>query len=171
MDDEKRLDLAAGLLRDDTGDPQDRLAAILILLFGQSATKIAQLPATAVTIDDHGRVFLALGDTAIRLRQPLTQLAVTVTDQARRTDSVWLLPGPDGPISSELLRQRLSKMGVAKLLQARNAARASFAADIPPALIADKLGLSISAAVAWSKAVGAARSDYAGLVYQPAGRA
>ena len=41
-------------------------------------------------------------------------------------------------------------------LVARNSARAAFAADIPPALLADKLGLSISTAVAWSKVVGAA---------------
>jgi hypothetical protein len=44
-------------------------------------------------------------------------------------------------------------------------ARASLAADVPPALLADKLGLSIGAAVFWSKAVGSARADYPGLRY------
>jgi hypothetical protein len=56
-----------------------------------------------------------------------------------------------------------SQVGVTSVQMARNSALAAFAADVPPALLADKLGLSISAAVAWSKAVGAARTDYSGL--------
>ena len=66
-------------------------------------------------------------------------------------------------MSSYQFRNRLSKIGVKNVLLARNSARASFAADVPPALLADKLGLSVDAAVSWTKAVGAARADYAGL--------
>lgn len=62
MDEEARLGLAGQLLRDEAADPRDRLAAILVLLFGQPATKIALLRAGAVTIDD-GQVHLALGET------------------------------------------------------------------------------------------------------------
>jgi hypothetical protein len=51
------------------------------------------------------------------------------------------------------LQDWLGKVGLGSVLMARNSARAAFAADIPPALLADELGLSISAAVAWSKAV------------------
>jgi hypothetical protein len=66
-------------------------------------------------------------------------------------------------MSSDHFRDRLATVGVTSVLMARNSARAAFAADVPPALLADKLGLSISAAVEWSKAVAAARADYAGL--------
>jgi hypothetical protein len=57
----------------------------------------------------------------------------------------------------------LATVGLACVLPGRNAALAARAAEVPPALLADKLGLSMSAAVMWSKAVGAARADYAGL--------
>jgi len=99
----------------------------------------------------------------VRLREPLAHLAVTVAEEAHRAGSPWLFPGENGPMSSDRFRDRLSKVGVTSVLMARNSALAAFAVDVPPALLADKLGLSISAAVEWSKAVAAARSDYAGL--------
>jgi hypothetical protein len=70
-------------------------------------------------------------------------------------------------MSSDQFRRRLTRVGVSSVLLARNSARASLAADVPSALLADQLGLSIDAAVAWSKAVGAARADYAGLRNSP----
>jgi hypothetical protein len=170
MDDEARLDLAERLLRAGKGEPRDRLGASLILLFGQQATRVARLKADAVSTDTDGRVYLVLGDTPIRLREPLAHLAITVADDARQARSPWLFPGENGPMSSDQFRNRLGRVGLDKVLLARNSARAAFAADVPPALLADKLGLSINAAVAWSKAVGAARSDYAGLRQSPPAR-
>lgn len=73
------------------------------------------------------------------------------------------MTGPHGPMSSDRFRDRLGKAGVTSVLMARNSALAAFAADVPPALLADKLGLSISSAVEWSKAVAAVRADYTGL--------
>jgi hypothetical protein len=164
MDDAARLTLAGRLLRTGEEDPRDRLGAVLILLFGQPATRVARLRASAVTIDIDGRVHIALGDTPVRLREPLAHLAIAVADDARQVGSPWLFPGENGrPASSDQLRRRLSKIGLDNVLMARNSARAAFATDVPPALLADKLGLSIGAAVAWSRAVGAARADYAGL--------
>jgi hypothetical protein len=162
IDDEDRIALAGRLLRDQDKEPRDRLGAVLVLLFGQSAARLARLRADAVSHDD-GRVYLALGETPVRLREPLAHLAITVADSARRSGSLWLFPGESGPISSDQFRRRLARAGVGNVLSARNSARASLAADVPPALLADKLGLSIDATVAWSKAVGAARADYAGL--------
>lgn len=170
MDDVERLALAGHLLRTQEGSPRDRLGAILVLLFGQHATRVARLKASAVSLDSDGRVHIALGDTPVRLREPLAHLAITVADDARRTGSPWLFPGENGPMSSDRFRERLGKVGVSSVQMARNSALASFAADVPPALLADKLGLSISAAVSWSKAVGAARADYAGLRSGPPAR-
>jgi hypothetical protein len=170
MHDEERLALAGRLLRTQEGDSRDRLGAVLILLFGQQATRVARLKTNAVSIDADGRVHIALGDTPVRLREPLAHLAVTVADDARHAGSPWLFPGENGPMSSDRFRDRLGKVGVGSVQMARNSALAAFAADVPPALLADKLGLSISAAVAWSKSVGAARADYAGLRNGPADR-
>jgi hypothetical protein len=163
LDDEERIELAGRLLHAEDEEPRDRLGAVLVLLFGQSATRLTRLKVTAVSLDGDGRVYLALGETPVRLREPLAHLAVTVADNARQSGSTWLFPGESGPISSGQFRSRLNKIGVRNVLLARNSARASFAADVPPALLADKLGLSVGAAVTWSKAVGAARADYAGL--------
>jgi hypothetical protein len=108
-------------------------------------------------------VLLALGQSDLRLREPLAQLALQVADTARAAGSPWLFPGMNGPLSSDRFRERMAAVGLARVLPARNAALATLAAEVPPALLADKLGLSMSAAVMWSKAVGAARADYAGL--------
>ena len=66
-------------------------------------------------------------------------------------------------MSASRLRQRLGQLGLTRAVEARNGALGSLAAQMPPALIADQLGLSLAAAARWSKAVGAARSDYVAL--------
>jgi len=163
MNDEDRITLAGRLLRDETADPPARLGAVLILLFGQKSSRLVLLKTGDVSVDEDGRVLLALGQAALRLREPLAQLALQVADTARAAGSPWLFPGMNGPLSSDRFRERLAAVGLPRVLPARNAALATLAAEVPPALLADKLGLSLSAAVMWSKAVGAARADYAGL--------
>ncbi|MEU5565500.1 hypothetical protein [Micromonospora musae] len=59
-------------------------------------------------------------------------------------------------------------LGVNRALHARNGALSALAVQLPPVLLADQLGLSLSAAALWSKAAGAARSDYAGLRHRRA---
>lgn len=165
MDDTERLQLTRQLLRERTEDPPARLAGVLVLLFGQRVSHLAVLARTAVTVDDDGRVRLALSGTPIRLRQPLAALALEVTEDATARGSTWLFPSSQGnrPLSSERLRERLAALGLVRVLLARNSAIGALAAQIPPALLADQLGLSLSAAATWSKAVGAARGDYTAL--------
>ncbi|MFI7025100.1 hypothetical protein ACIBMZ_20525 [Micromonospora sp. NPDC049900] len=165
MDDTARLDLARHLLRERTEDPPARLAAVLVLLFGQRVTRLATLEHTALTLDDDGRVTITLADTPVRLREPLAGLAVQVADSARASGSAWMFPSSQGnrPLSADRLRGRLAYLGLTRVLEARNAAVGALAAQVPPALLAEHLGLSLSAAAAWSKAAGAARSDYAAL--------
>ena len=163
MNDEDRITLAGRLLRAETADPPARLGAVLILLFGQKSSRLVLLKTGDVSVDEDGRVFLALGQAALRLREPLAQLALQVADTAHAAGSPWLFPGMNGPLSSDRFRERLAAVGLLRVLPARNAALATLASEVPPALLADKLGLSLSAAVMWSKAVGAARADYAGL--------
>nr|BFE59693.1 hypothetical protein GCM10020063_042190 [Dactylosporangium thailandense] len=56
MDDEQRLGLARTLMRDRLDDPPARLAAALVLLFGQRFTRLAVLEADAAAVTD-GRTF------------------------------------------------------------------------------------------------------------------
>jgi len=165
MDDTDRLQLARTLLRERDDDPPARLAGVLVLLFGQHVTKLCLLEQTAVTVDDDGRVTIALAETPLRLREPLAGLALQVADSARDQGSKWLFPSSQGnrPLSANRLRERLGQLGLTRAVEARNGALGSLAAQLPPALIADQLGLSLAAAARWSKAVGAARSDYTAL--------
>lgn len=119
MADEARLGLASRLLRAGEGEPRDRLGAILILLFGQQATRVARLKAIAVSLDAYGGVHIALGDTPVRLREPVAHLAVTVADDARQAGSPWLFPGENGPMSGDRLRDRLGKANLDSVLMAR----------------------------------------------------
>jgi integrase len=103
MDDDERLGLARHLLRDRTDDPPARLAAVLVLLFGQRVTRLTALDVDAVSVDDDGRVALALSDTPVRLREPLAALALQVADAARGRGSPWLFPSSQGhrPLSPQ----------------------------------------------------------------------
>ncbi|MEU8390436.1 hypothetical protein [Micromonospora sp. NPDC048843] len=48
--------------------------------------------------------------------------------------------------SAEGLRERLAQLGLSWVLEARNGALSALAAQLPPVLAADQLGLSITAA-------------------------
>ena len=157
------------MLREREDDPPARLAAILVLLFGQRVTRLALLPLSALTLDDDGRVTLAQSTTPLRLREPLAELALRVADEARRRPSIWLFPSSQGnqPLSASRLSERLAALGVKRALHARNSALNALAAQLPPARLADQLGLSLSAAALWAKAAGAARGEYTGLRHGP----
>jgi hypothetical protein len=146
MDDQQRMALATRLLHDSALDASDRLAGCLVLLFGQITTHIARLQIDDMLIID-GSVALRLGRSPLRLREPLASLVVALIGQARAAGRPWLFPGMyQRPMSTDRLRARLRAIGLRPAL-ARNGARAALAADLPPALLADKLGLSITAAV------------------------
>ena len=168
LDDQERLALAQRLLREQLDDPPARLAAVLVLLFGQRITRLAALDVNAVTVTDDGLTALTLASTPIRLREPLAGLAREVADNSRTTGSNWLFPSSQGnrPLSGERLRDRAAKLGLHNALQARNGALAALAAHLPPALLAEQIGLSVGAAAKWSKAIGATRNSYVGLRIQ-----
>ena len=159
--------MAQTLLRPLKGDddPVARLAALLVLLFGQKTTDIAAAPTAAVKITSPSRVELLLGATAIRLREPLASLARNTATAATDLGSPWLFPSRQtgSHLSAERLSERIRKLGLPSLVLARNAARAALARRIPAALLADRLGMSIIAATQWAKGMGAARAIYAGL--------
>ena len=165
MDDVDRLQLARAMLRKPGEDPPARLAAVLVLLFGQRVARLSVLKQASVSVDDRGRVAISLAGTPVRLREPLASLAVRVAAASRERGSVWLFPSNQGnrPLSAARLRDRLAQIGLTRVLPARNGALGAIAAQVPPALLAEQLGLSMTAAAAWSKAAGAARGDYAAL--------
>jgi hypothetical protein len=67
------------------------------------------------------------------------------------------------PLSAERLRERIGRVGLTRVLEARNGVLAALASQVPPALLADQIGLSLSGASIWSKATGATRGAYVAL--------
>jgi hypothetical protein len=99
MDDDERPALAQRLLRERTEDPAARLAALLVLLFGQRVTRLAVLNLETVAVDDDGRVTLALAETPIRAG--LTTSSGTTRRAARMASyAERVLPAAAGPTSS-----------------------------------------------------------------------
>jgi hypothetical protein len=145
-------------------DPPARLSAVLVLLFGQRITRLAALDVYAVTVTEN-RTTLTLAVSPIRLREPFAGLAREVAGHSRRTGLRWLFPSSQGnrPLSGECLRDRAAKLGLTNPLHARNGALAALAAQLPPALPTDQIGMSVGAAAKWSKATAGTRGTYVGL--------
>ncbi len=178
LDTEQRWAKARTLLNDNTIEPADRVAGLLVLLYAQRAATISRL--TLDHVDDDGRqVRLRLGHQPVLLPDPLAALVrqlvtirhghATLGDQGR---SRWLFPGgrPNQPISADHLAERLRQRDLYSG-PARSAALFSLAAELPAALLAQLLGVHIKVAVAWQRASNGDWSTYAAdYSRRPAGR-
>ncbi|MCC8251513.1 hypothetical protein [Saccharothrix luteola] len=107
-----------------------------------------------ITGDD---VRISIGRAPIRLPDPVDKLARTVVATRKghatidaTTPSRWLFPGghPGRPISTQQLKQRLGQLGI-RPNQARSTALFQLATEIPAAILARTLGISVSSAVRW----------------------
>lgn len=165
--DDERLATIRRLLHDDTLDLRDRVGGLLVLLFAQPISRIL-----ALTVHDVGavgqRATIRLGRQPVELPTPLDQLVLELARHRRghattaATSSPWLLPGVrlDSPLSHEHYRRRLTKVGVTALA-ARTGALARLAGQLPPAILADLLGISESSAAHWSALAGGDWASYA----------
>lgn len=161
-------DCARLLLHDDTLDPEDRVAGLLVLLYAQQPATISRLTLDHLQISDDG-IRLRLGREPVVLPEPLAGL---VRDLAgiRRGHAVigasgaspWLFPGgrPGRPISAMQLAERLRHLGL-NPAQSRCAALFQLATEPPAAVLARMLGIHISVAVAWQRASAGGWTGYA----------
>ncbi|MFG2041974.1 hypothetical protein [Dactylosporangium sp. NPDC048998] len=158
LDGDQRWMTARQLLHDTTIDADDRLAGLLLLLYAQRPSTIALLTTDQITVtgDD---VSIRFGRTPIRLPHPVDNLArdVVATRKGHATigaaaPSRWLFPGgqPGRPISTERLKLRLNQLGI-RPNQARSTALFQLATEIPAAILARTLGISVNSAVRWQQ--------------------
>lgn len=163
-------------LTDDTIPARDRLAAALLLLYGQPLSRIAELRREdldlADTATDTG-VAVRLGPTPLALPEPLAQLAREIAHEPPPTlgiargfvdDSPWLFPGhpPSRPLNAHTLRRRLSRwFPVPHARAIRNTALITLARDVPPVVLADLLGLSVETTERWHQLAGGRWTGYA----------
>lgn len=178
-----QLAAARACLTDDTIPARDRLAAALLLLYGQPLSRIAELRRDDLDLSDTADtgvgtnagtgVAVRLGPTPLALPEPLAQLARQIAHEAPPTlgiargfvdDSPWLFPGrpPSRPLNAHTLRRRLSRwFPVPHARAVRNTALVTLARDVPPVVLADLLGLSVGTAERWHQLAGGCWTGYA----------
>ena len=191
IEDDQRWALVRGL-HHGTHAIEDRVAGLLVLLYGQPLARIARLTRDQITRSPQ-QVRLLLGTVPLDLPEPLGELARQLLDRThghaavgRAGDQPWAFPGgaPGHPISTAQLKVRLARLGIHGR-SGRNTALMDLAAKIPAVALARLLGIHISTAGAWatgqedhqlptprrSRAEGhSASSDTAGYQYWPAWR-
>ena len=158
MSEDTRWDLLTRCLHD-TAMPIDvRAAGALLLLYGIPVTRIIELRAGQLTKRGE-RCYLTI-DTHQVIVPPavsrlLGELPASIPGSASvvsGADSVWLFSGRQAgrPVSAASMWRRLRHHGI-DIVPARNTTLITLAADLPPAVLSDLLGISITSAVHWAR--------------------
>lgn len=168
VDTETRWQHARRLLHDDTVEPEDRVAGLLVLLYAQTTATISQLTLDHVQTSDT-QVRLRLSREPVILPAPIDalvrQLVATRRGHATLGDqgtSPWLFPGgqPGRPITALWLADRLRRLGI-HARPSRSTALFQLATELPAAVLARMLGIHISVAAAWQRASAGDWTHYA----------
>jgi hypothetical protein len=158
INDDHRWGTARKLLHDTTINTDDGLAGLLLLLYAQGPSTISLLTTDQITISDTD-VRITFGQTPIQLPDPIDDLARTVVTTRKGHATIdatgpsrWLFPGgpPGRPISTERLKLRLKRL-VIRPSQTRSTALFQLATEIPAAILARTLGISVNSAVRWQQ--------------------
>jgi len=164
-----RWRLLARLLHDHTLDLTDRVAGCLVLPYAQPLSRITIITRDRIGHRHDGTLTLRFGTDPVTIPEPLAGLITELADTGRRyvgvgspTTSPWLFPGlqPGQPLTAARLGVRLAKLGIDGRAS-RRAALTHLAAQLPPAVLAELLGISTSAAVNWVRDAGSDWSRYA----------
>lgn len=148
-DAEERWQIAQRLVRDDTLDPVDRVAGALVVLYAQPLARIVTLTTDDVTVTDTN-VHLMLGTDALELPEPFATIIQQLPHRRRASTAEqlstrWLFAGShaDKSLTINSLGNRLRAIGI-QPRRFRIAAAEQLAREIPPAMLAGVLGLSIA---------------------------
>jgi hypothetical protein len=156
------------LLHDHTLDPADRLAGVLLTLFGQQLSRITALTTDHLTHTD-GTLGIRLGHDTVPLPEPLTTCVHDLLTGARIHHSIgspattsWLFPGhhPGRPITASRLGQRLRALGIDARAD-RRTALTHLGSHLPAAVLADVTGIHPTTAVGWTRHAAADWATYA----------
>lgn len=165
--DDQRWGLARRAVMDDTLAVRDRVAALLLLLYGQPAARITRLTRADIDVGQ-SEVRLRLGQDHIVLPPPLDLLIQQLPDQqplgmasSLATRDQWLFPGrrPGQPTDPISLGNRLRRLGI-EPRAARNTTLLQLGGELPSLVLADLLGIHINTAERWNAAAGARWINY-----------
>jgi integrase len=143
----RRLELLGQLLTDEDRPLRSRVAACLMLLFAQPATRIARLTIDDLTRTDDGQVFIRFGEPATPVPEPFATLLLQATTQrdnlqtATNPGARWLFPGRRAgqPLHASHLSQLVRDLGV-PALAGRTAALRQLVLQVPAPVVAQALG-------------------------------
>lgn len=171
LDADTRWSIARRLLNDDSIETKDRVAGLMVLLYGQTPARTCRLTTAHVIQDDKG-VALQLHEIPLRLPPPLDTLVLRLVDiandhqhtvTANESNTPWLFPTqqPGKHLTSGQLLARLRKIGLPSE-SGRCAALLDICTAMPAGVLERLLGISPAAADRW--AAGAVRTAYAAEV-------
>lgn len=159
------------LAADTTIATGDRVAGLLVLLYGQTAASVARLGFDDVSVDDSGKVAIRFGDEPCVLPGQIAALVVELTNTAHRGHATvgapaqpcWLFPGsyPGRHINGAGLAIRLRRLGI-RSRDARNVALLNLAVDVPVAVVAERIGVHPRTAGRWALTANGGWADYTG---------
>ena len=156
LDHEHRWAIARRLVTDDTIRADDRIAAALLVLYGQPLTRIAWLTSDDIRHGSDGTTLAVLDGNPVPIHEPfatlITQLPIRRTSGiADQIQAPWLFPGRHAarPVGPLILASRLRALGISPAAM-RNTARAQLAAEIMPAMLSELIGISATTAGRWS---------------------
>jgi hypothetical protein len=145
----------------DTTMPLDiRVAGSLLLLFGISASKLVRIQAGHIE-QTNGATHLHVADHALLLPPLLANITLQQRDRTDLRSALgrtsanrvsWLFPGlrPGRSMDAPSLAAKLNDHGI-KVRAARNTALAQLAADLPPKVLAELVGIGVSTAARWAR--------------------
>lgn len=162
IDDEERWRIAKRLLTDDAIDTADRVAAALVVIYGQPVSRIVTLTTAHVEVGED-KVYLQLGHHPLALPEPLATLIQELPTRRRdgaaaHLPNTWLFAGSHAgaPLAPNSLGLRLKRIGIDPR-RMRLAATDQLARELAPAVLAEVLGISHRTA---ARAVSRAGGDW-----------
>ena len=164
----RRLELLGQLLTDQDRPLRSRVAACLMLLFAQPATRIVRLTIDDITRAADGQVFIRFGEPPTPVPEPFATLLLQATTQrdnlqtATNPGARWLFPGRRAgqPLHASHLSQLVRDLGV-PALAGRTAALRQLVLQVPAPVVAQALGYHHSTTTRVASEAGTPWSRYA----------
>ena len=162
IDHDDRVKLAQRLFHEEGIATADRVAGILVVLYGQHLSRIVELTTSDVRLCP---TRLLLGVDWLEVPEPMTVHVEDLVRSASQGGGVvnqsWLFPGirPGQHMSEKTLSHHLAPLGINSRAM-RNAALFHLASSLQPHALYRLLGLHPNTAVAWSRVAGSIYAAY-----------
>ena len=164
----RRLELLGQLLTDQDRPLRSRVAACLMVLFAQPATRVVRLTIDDVTRAADGQVLIRFGEPATPVPEPFATLLLQANAQRDNLDTAtnpgarWLFPGRRAgqPLHASHLSQLVRDLGI-PALAGRTAALRQLVLQAPAPVVAQALGYHHNTATRVATEAGTPWSRYA----------